>query len=140
MSLRYLLDTNLISEPLKPAPRPQVIARLKEHKTELATASVVWHEAWFGCRRLPVSTRRAAIETYLLNVVGRTIPILPYDEAAAARHAVERARLTALGRPPVFSDGQIAAIAAVHGLILVTMSFSDFIHFEGLSIEDWSAD
>ena len=59
--------------------------------------------------------------------------------AAADWHAAERARLTGLGRTPPFVDGQIAAIAHVNGLVLVTANVADFRHFADLSVEDWRA-
>jgi len=62
---------------------------------------------------------------------------LPYDTAAAEWHAAERTRLTAIGLTPPFVDGQIAAIAATRGLILVTNNASDFQHFGGLVVVDW---
>jgi tRNA(fMet)-specific endonuclease VapC len=64
-------------------------------------------------------------------------PILPYDEAAATWHGEERARLEALGTPAPFVDGQIAAIAHVHGLVLVTTNDKDFTRFKVLTIENW---
>jgi tRNA(fMet)-specific endonuclease VapC len=67
-----------------------------------------------------------------------SFPILPYDEAAATWHGEERARLEALGRPAPFVDGQIAAIAHVHGLVLVTTNDKDFARFKGLPVENWS--
>ncbi len=133
----FLLDTNVVSEPLLPRPNPQVLERLTAHQTEIAIASIVWHELWYGCDRLPPSVKRTAIETYLREVVGRTIPILAYDQRAAAWHAFERARLAQIGRPPPFADGQIAATAAVNGLILVTFNRGDYEGFEGLQVEDW---
>ncbi|OFW07357.1 MAG: hypothetical protein A3H96_05110 [Acidobacteria bacterium RIFCSPLOWO2_02_FULL_67_36] len=63
-----------------------------------------------------------AIEAYLRDVVRASFPNLPYDEAAATWHGEERARLEALGPPAPFVDGQIAAIAHVQGLMLVTAS------------------
>ncbi|MCW6035243.1 hypothetical protein K4A83_03010 [Spirulina subsalsa FACHB-351] len=63
--------------------------------------------------------------------------ILPYCDAAAGWFAAERARLTTLGRMPSYPDGQIAAIAQVNHLILVTRNVSDFVDFEGLTIENW---
>ena len=87
MTLRYLLDTNVISEPLRPAPDQAVVDHLREHQTEIAIASVVWHELWYGCYRLPASTKRSVIEAYLNNVVARAIPMLPYDQQAAQWHA-----------------------------------------------------
>lgn len=65
--------------------------------------------------------------------------ILPYDEAAADWHADERARLAAIGLTPPFADGQIAAVAAVNGLVLVTANVADFRHFQGVTVEDWHA-
>ncbi len=138
MSARYLLDTNVVSEPLRPTPNAQVLARLKRHQDELAIASVVWHELWFGCRRLPVSAKRTAIERYLNEVVAMSMPILPYDQAAAEWHSAERARLTTLGKTPPFVDGQIMAVAKTNGLILVTLNPSDYAAFAEVKVEEWS--
>ncbi len=137
MTLRFLLDTNIISEPLRPAPDPAILARLHEHRAEIAIAAVVWHELWFGCLRLPPSARREAIEHYLRRVVGPAIPILAYDGPAAEWHSAERARLAGLGRTPAFADGQIAAIARTNDLILVTRNGDDFAPFDGLQITPW---
>jgi tRNA(fMet)-specific endonuclease VapC len=87
--------------------------------------------------RLPASTRRTVIETYLRNVVAPTLPILSYDRPAATWHAEERARLAQIGKPPPFADGQIAAIAATNGLVLVTFNRDDYAAFRGLRVEDW---
>lgn len=65
------------------------------------------------------------------------MPILPYDERAAHWHAVERARLVAAGRTPPFVDGQIAAIAVVNDLVLVTANVADYEPFAGLTVENW---
>jgi tRNA(fMet)-specific endonuclease VapC len=94
VTLAFLLDTNILSEALRPAPNRQVLDHLQAHGAEIAIASMVWHELWYGCSRLPPSARREVIETYLKDVVARTIPILPYDRQAATWHAEQRARLT----------------------------------------------
>jgi tRNA(fMet)-specific endonuclease VapC len=132
-----LLDTNVISEPLRPTPDPKVVARLQQEGAECAIAAVVWHELCFGSARLPPSNRRTIIERYLQQVVAVTLPILAYDQRAAYWHAQERARLAALGQTPPFADGQIAAIAVSNQLTLVTFNTADFQHFTGLLIEDW---
>ncbi|MCU0292714.1 MAG: type II toxin-antitoxin system VapC family toxin [Thermoanaerobaculaceae bacterium] len=139
MSKGFLLDTDILSEPLRPAPDPALMLKLEEHDSELATASVVWHELVLGCRRLPPSRKRRAIETYLREVVEATIPILPYDGSAATWHAEERARLARIGAVPSFVDGQIAAIARVHDLVLVTSNTAHFTTFSGLRVVDWRA-
>lgn len=135
--MRYLLDTNIISEPLKPDPNARVIAKLSEHRGALVSAAPVWHELRYGCRRLPKSRKRDKIEHYLNHVVMPSMVILPYDEKAAAWHARERARLTSIGRTPPYVDGQIASIAKVNGLVLVSRNTKDYKLFSDLELENW---
>ena len=71
-------------------------------------------------------------------MVRPSFPILDYDEAAAAWHARERARLGDLGSPAPFVDGQIAAIAFTRDLILVTANTKHFASFKGLALADWA--
>ncbi len=73
------------------------------------------------------------------EVVAPTLPILPYDEPAAAWHAEVRAQRERLGRPIAFADGQIAAIAHVHSLVVVTANVADFDGLEGVAVENWIA-
>lgn len=134
MKAKFLLDTNVFSEPLKVSPNKNVLANLKSHGTELALASPVWHEMLTGLYRLPRSKKRSAIENYLSAIA---LPILPYDGEAACWHAKERVRLMNSGLTPPFVDGQIAAIAATQSLILVTFNPADFAHFDGLFVVDW---
>jgi tRNA(fMet)-specific endonuclease VapC len=136
--VRFLLDTNVLSEPIKSRPNMRVVGAIRRHEGQLATCAIVWHELRYGALRLAASAKRRAIEAYLDEAVGAALPILPYDEEAAAWHAQERARLGKRGRPPAAADGQIAAIARVNELTLVTANPRDFRRFEGLSIEDWS--
>ena len=137
VTVGFLLDTNAISEPLRPNPNPGLLKRILDNEGQIAIASVVWHELLYGCRRLPESKRREVIEQYLFDVVLPTIPILPYDTRAAQWHAGERARLMRLGQSPSFADGQIAATAAVNDLILVTANTADFANFDSLLVENW---
>ena len=137
MTWRYLLDTNILSEPLKPLPNESIMIKLERYRKEVATTAVVWNELLYGCYRLPPSTRRRTLESYLHQTLARSLPILPYDEQAAEWHAAERARLELAGRILAFVDGQIAAVAKVRGLILVTRNVSDYADFQGLHIEDW---
>lgn len=137
MSLKYLLDTNVVSEPLRPKPSRGVLRKLRRHDEEIAIPSIAWHELRYGVERLPASRKREVIERYLEEVVLTSMPILVYDREAADWHAVERARLTARGATPAFVDGQIAAIARVHDLTLVTFNMSDFRRFDGLAVISW---
>ena len=137
MSLRFLLDTNVLSEPTRQIPNTNVVKMLERYKEEVATATVVFHELLFGCKRLPESRKRRILESYLYETVRAQIPLLPYDTNAAIWHATERARLSCIGKTPSFADGQIAAIAKVNELILVTNNVSDFADFLDLKIENW---
>lgn len=136
--MKYLLDTNILSEPTRARPRLQVLQRMYEHKSEIAIPVPAWHELWFGCSRLKPSSRRRSIERYLEDVLLASFPILAYERKEAEWHARERARLVALGRTPPFVDGQIAAIAHENGLTLVTSNSRDFRWFEGLTLESWT--
>jgi len=138
VTLRYLLDTSIVSSPVARMPDAAILQRLHAHGHESAIAAPVWHELVYGTRRLPRGKRRSALESYLHDVVQASFPILPYDEAAAAWHGRERARLESAGRSAPFVDGQIAAIAHVHGLVLVTADAKDFTRFEDLATEDWA--
>ena len=135
--MKYLLDTNVVSEPLRPEPDTRTLDRLRDHHGDIALPSLVWHELHCGCARLPRSRRRRAIELYLSDVVSMSFPILDYDRAAAEWHAAQRARLAARGKSPAFVDGQIAGIAATNDLVLVTCNRKDFALFEDLKLEDW---
>lgn len=137
MSLKYLLDTNVVSEPLRPRPSRSVLRKLRRHDEEIAIPSIVWHELRYGVERLPMSRKREVIERYLEEVVLTSMPMLGYDREAAEWHALERARLTARGETPAFVDGQIAAIAHVHDLTVVTLNVSDFRRFDGLAVVRW---
>lgn len=136
--LRYLLDTSIVSAPVSKNPDPGILEQLEKHGPDCAIAAPVWHELTYGVRRLSEGKRRVALETYLQDVVRASFPILPYDEVAAAWHGRERARLEALGRPAPYVDSQIASIAQVNGLVLVTANPDDFVHFKDLSVENWT--
>lgn len=136
--IRFLLDTNVISEPLLARPDRKVLEKLRRFSGVVATASLVWHELSFGARRLPPSRRRERLLAYLAEVVAG-LPILPYDQAAAAWHAEERARLERRGTVLGYADGQVAAVARANGLVLVTRNLKHFSPLEGLEVVSWHA-
>ena len=136
---QYLLDTNILSEASSLNGNAQVIAKLNENAQLAATAAVVMHELLYGCYRLPVSRRRTALERYLTGLLSSSMPVLAYAIEAADWHAHERARLSQVGRTPPYVDGQMAAIAAVNQLTLVTRNVADFAAFQNLPLENWFA-
>jgi tRNA(fMet)-specific endonuclease VapC len=138
VTLRYLLDTSIVSSPVSKKPNPDIVRQLEQHGHECAIAAPVWHELTYGCRQLPQRKRRRALENYLHDVVQVSFTILPYDEVAATWHGRERARLEGIGRPAPYVDGEIAAIAHANGLVLVTANTRDFARFRDLQVENWS--
>ena len=141
MTIRYLLDTSIVSSPISKVPNADIVKHLEANGHECAIAAPVWHELTCGCHRLPRGKRRAALETYLQDVVLASFPVLAYDELAAHWHGHERARLEGLeglGRPAPYVDGQIAAIAFVRDLVVVTVNVKDFARFKDVAVENWS--
>lgn len=136
-NMKYLLDTNVLSEAIKTHPDKKVIDMLKKNNGEISTASPVWHELQYVYRRLSKSRKREIIAAFLYDVVLPSIPIFPYDEKAAELHAEERARLSLSGVTLPFVDSQIASIAVVNNLILVTRNISDFKRFKNIKLENW---
>ena len=128
----------MLSALVAPKPSRAVVQRLEQKGLQCATASVVWNELSYGCERLEPGNRKLEMEAFLRDVVLKSFPILPYDQEAATWHAAERARQERVGRPGPFVDGQIAAIAYVHDLVLVTANVKDFVRFKGLQVEDWT--
>ena len=135
--LTHLLDTNVLSEPLRARPHDRVLEHLAAHRAGLATSAISWQEMLFGLYRLPASGKRAQVERYLAQCVRGVLPILAFDEAAGRWQAEQRAALIAVGRTPAYVDSQIAAIAATRGLVLVTRNTRDFTEFDGLQVETW---
>ncbi|WP_420630695.1 type II toxin-antitoxin system VapC family toxin [Candidatus Leptofilum sp.] len=136
MAIKYLLDTNILSEPVRKSPNPFVVERIENAEDTVAIATTSWHELLFRVLRMTESRKRIALEQYL-TMLRTEVPILPYDTRAATWFAQERARLSREGLPPSYPDGQMAAVAAVNDLILVTRNVADFAKFSDMEIENW---
>jgi len=118
-------------------PDSGVLAKLEEHGGDCAISAQVWHELRYGVGRLPRGKRRDVLAAFLRDVVYPTLPILAYDERAAAWLADERVRLEKAGKQPAVVDGQIAAVAATNGIPIVTANVADFSVFKGLTVQNW---
>jgi tRNA(fMet)-specific endonuclease VapC len=138
VTLRFLLDTSVVSEPALATPNARLVRRLDQRAAQCAIAAPVWHELIYGVARLPDGRRRNTLDFYVHSVVKDRFPILPYDHAAAEWHARERVRLESTGKVTPFIDGQIAAIAGTQNLVLVTSNTRDFATFRELEVADWS--
>ncbi len=135
--LIYLLDSNVLSEPPRLRPNPNVLKQLTSHHHEICTAAPVLHEMRYGLARLPEGMRKRELIGYFESVLSQPLEVFPYDRKAAVWHALERARLSQQGLTPPYIDGQIAAIAAINKLTLITRNVSDFSGFADLAIENW---
>lgn len=89
--MRYLLDTNILSEPVAARPNPSVMEKVKTNGASLALASVSWQEMLYGMYLLPAGKRRDRIEDYLFRRILPVLPILAFDERAAQWQAEQRA-------------------------------------------------
>lgn len=127
--MSFLLDTNVVSEWVRPRPDPGVVAWLAEADEDRVFISVVTlAELRHGVERMERGARRRRIEDWL----GRALParfegrILPIDEAVAETWGRVVAEGEARGRPIGPMDAFIAATARVHGLSVVTRNAADF--------------
>jgi hypothetical protein len=124
-----VLDTNVISEPMRAAPEPRVVDWLNgQRDVALFTTSVTVMELRFGLERLPEGRRKADLWAVLDFTLSRLIGprVLPFDLAAAAEAARIAAMAEAEGTPIGQADAQIAAIARSHGFAIATRDVAPF--------------
>lgn len=137
-----VLDTNVVSEPLRSAPSPQVVRWLDEQPLEtlfLSTMTVA--ELRLGVARLPPGKRRDSlheqVETQILAAfAGR---ILAFDVSATLPFAQRMAKAKAAGLAISLADGLIAAIAAAHGMAVASRDRAPFEAAGVAVIDPWAA-
>jgi tRNA(fMet)-specific endonuclease VapC len=129
----YLPDTNVWVQFLRNR-HALVVQRLRARQpSEIRLCSVVAAELYYGCLR----SAKPAVNRAQVDAVLRPYLSLPFDDAAADVQAQIRRHLETLGTPIGPYDLQIAAIALVHGLTLVTHNTTEFSRVPGLHLEDW---
>jgi toxin FitB len=127
--MKFLLDTNVISEPMRARPNAGVLAWLAEVDEDSVFLSVVTiTELRHGIERLANSKRRDRLDAWLRKDLESRFQgrILPVDLGIANACGRLVARSESMGRPIEPRDAFIAATAEVHGLSLVTRNASDF--------------
>lgn len=130
-----ILDTNIISELLCPAPAPEVGAWLAgQNGADVFLTVISEAELRYGVAILAQGKRRDALGIVMDNILtvdfqGR---ILPFDSMAAREYAKTASMRRAAGKPISHFDCQIAAIARAHNASVATRNTSDF---EGCGIE-----
>jgi toxin FitB len=124
-----ILDTNVVSEPLKPAPAQAVLDWLDRQAPEtLYLSAISLAELLAGIEALPQGRRRVELEQAMTRQImplfeGR---ILSFDARAAEAFGKVNARAKAVGNTMGFADGAIAATAAAQGFALATRNIRDF--------------
>lgn len=130
-----LLDTNVISELVRPSPDAAVLTYVAALEEPLLSVVTI-QELEYGVARLASGSRKDTLERFLEGLVEQFADrILPVDEAVARSTAELRVARERLGRPLHLADALIAGTARVHGLILVTRNVADFAA-TGLTIEN----
>jgi len=127
--VRYLVDANVLSEPTKPDPDPNVIAWLRENERELVLDPIVLGEIRFGIHLLPAGNKRRTLERWLEHGV-RRIACLAWDASTALRWAKLLADLRRSGNAIPIKDSLVAATALTHGLAVATRNTRDFTRAE----------
>ena len=135
-----IVDTNVLSEPLRAAADPAVTDWLDRQRPEtlyLTTVNVA--ELLLGIELLPLGLRRSRLKARIGEVIAifGDRRVLPFDHAAARSFAVVMSRARAAGHTIGVADGQIAAIAATHGFAVATRDTAPFIAAGVAVIDPW---
>jgi hypothetical protein len=135
-----LLDTNVLSEVMKPRPAPQVMAWIdSKDPDELATCSIVLAEVLSGLDLMPDGNRQRQLREkaeYMFSALFAN-RIFDFDVPAARMVGTVLRIRTSLGRPIDDMDSLIAAIALSNGATLATRNISDFEHCGIALINPW---
>ena len=137
-----LLDTNVVSEPLRPAPDNRVVAWIDAQALEtLFLSAITVAELRAGVALLPAGKRRAGLQESLET---RVLPlfagrVLPFDLGCTQAYAELMAKARASGFAIASADGYIAAIAAANGLAVATRDAGPFEAAGATVINPWQA-
>jgi predicted nucleic acid-binding protein len=125
-----ILDTNVLSEPMKPEGDPRIQAWIDKQDRHLLHITVMTlAELLLGIELLPHGKRRDRLAASSNELVKKYLQnrILHFDERAAAAYALRVSRARANGYTISIFDGQTAAIAAVHGFVVATRDVAPFV-------------
>jgi len=125
-----LLDTNVVSEPMRAHPDPKVLAWLDSQLAEtLYLTATSLAELLVGIELLPTGKRRERLRVSLSDLIHEIFDsrVLPFDSVAAIRYASIISRARASGTVLSVADAQIAAIASVNSFAVATRDTAPFV-------------
>jgi predicted nucleic acid-binding protein len=136
-----VLDTNVISEIVRPQPNVQVVTWLEALSDDVAITAVTLAELLAGVRRLPSGKRRSALSAAIdevLTAYNGTRSVLAFDADAARAYADVFVRRERAGLPIGMADAQIAAICLAHAATCATRNAKDFAHTGVDIVNPWT--
>lgn len=127
MAVKYVADTNVVSELMKPTPSDNVIDWFQDHEGLVYLTSITVKELYYGMLRLPDGKRkdrlRSAITGIVMDCSSKT---LPFDAYSAYLCAQLHERAILQGRTPTIEDLMIASIVQRNEAVLATRNVKDF--------------
>jgi predicted nucleic acid-binding protein len=123
--VKFIADANLLSEPTKPEPAPQVLEWLRRNEEHLAVTPIILGELEYGIMLLPASKRKKQLEVWF-EKIRSTAYCLDFDSKAATSWAHLLAHLKSKGHAMPIKDSLIAASAIAHNLTVATRNTRDF--------------
>jgi predicted nucleic acid-binding protein len=127
--MKFLVDTNVLSEPTKPKPSPSVEKWIDEHEADFYTSALVIAELLNGLEKLEDGKRKRALGQQLDKLIGKLGGrILSFNVRVAREWVRLQAELRSNGRAMGWEDSIIAATARQHSLTLATHNTADFVH------------
>ncbi|KRB23681.1 MULTISPECIES: type II toxin-antitoxin system VapC family toxin [Mesorhizobium] len=130
--MRFMLDTNVISDMIRNPAGKAASAMVREGDAAVCTSIVVASELRYGCARKGSAKLLKKVEDLLAE-----IPVLPLDVSVDAEYGALRAELEAADQPIGHNDLFIAAHACVLGTTLVTANVGKFARIRKLKVENW---
>lgn len=137
-----ILDTNVLSEVMRPSPSVEVTSWFHKHPLiDLYTTAITKAEIFYGIELLPDGPRKQrllmAAESLLdIDLTGR---VIGFDSDAARIFSEIAARRRLQGKPISYADAQIAAIAQLHSAIVATRNVADFRDCGVEVVDPWAA-
>lgn len=127
--MKYLLDTDVVSQYTKLPPDPRVDAWIQRtDDSDLYISFVTYAELWYGINLLPAGKRRAKLEDWIEDDLYMQFfnRVVGFDLDVAKRYGSLMARAKKNGHNPNAMDALIAATAAANGMVVATLNRKDF--------------